>query len=201
MNEGEPTVETVYIADKSLEELESLFACDIKDDDDFYQVLAYNISQVAPDYLPQHIGAYSGSRLRGALFGLGCAPEKDDKLRDLIKSFLHHPDPSVVAEAIDALKNAGNKDLWKDVASLAKHDSPYVRGAVLRYARFALPPEESYPMLINALSVDDPIVVQNALDELGELGKKEVRPQIRPLLKSKDPGIREAAKAALEALR
>jgi HEAT repeats len=194
-------MEQLYIADKSLEELEGLFACDIKDDDDFYQILAYNISQVAPDYLPRHIGAYTGSRLRGALFGLGCSPKKDDKLRDLVESFLHDPDPLIVAEAIDALRNSQNKGPWKDVAPLAQHDSPYVRGAVLRYARFVLPPEGSYPTLIAALSDDDPIVVQNALDELGELGKREARPQIRPFLKSKHSDVREAAKAALEALR
>jgi hypothetical protein len=126
-------MERVFISGKPLSELVSLFGCDIKDDDDFYFVLAYNISITDADYLLMHIDEYDGARLKGAIFGIGFRKKKNNKQRDILLSLLSHLDPLIIAEALDALRRSRHDNLWKRVVQpLLHHKSPYVKGAALR---------------------------------------------------------------------
>jgi HEAT repeat protein len=192
-------MEVVFVADKSLSELECLFACEI-DDDDFYDVIAYNISQVAPDYLLQHMDQYLGPRLRGAVFGLGLSPTRTLAQKERLVSLLGHAEPLIIAEAIAALKNSDRKEYWSVVAPMSRHESPLVRGAVLRYARHALTSHQAYLFLVAGLSDPDPTVRASAIDELGDLGDKEAITHIRPLLRDSDEDVRQAARTAINGL-
>lgn len=192
-------MQSVYVGDKSLRELESLWACDV-DDDDFYDVIAYRISQEALDYLLQHIHTYTGPRLRGAIFGLGLSSNRDQGQRAVLVSFLAHVDPMVVAEAIDALRHSKSNSEWQSVVSLVHHESPFVRGAVLRYASYALPIDQSFPLLISALSDGHYVVRENAIDELAELGDKRAAKVIMPLLGDPVADVQQAATTALNTL-
>ena len=192
-------MEVVFVADKSLSELASLFECEI-DDDDFYDVVAYNISQADPDYLLRHIDRYTGSQLRGAVFGLGLSPTRNRAQETRLVALLGHSDPLVIAETLDALRHADYRDYWSDVSPLIQHESPFVRGAVIRYARHVLVPEQAYSFLIAALGDAHAMVRSSAVDELGDLGAKEAVSHIRLLLRDPDDDVREAARTAINGL-
>ena len=193
-------IDTIFIGDKSLSELASLFACDIQNDDDFYFRLAQNISQTDPEYLPMHLHEYSGLRLRGAVFGIGMSPKKDEKQRELLLSLLSHADPLIVAESIDALRRSGVGSLWPRIEIFLRHKSPYAIGAALRYARFALSHDEAFVILAKALSDSNSVVRQNALDELGDLGDKRALALIKPYCNDPDPDVKRAANTAHETI-
>lgn len=191
-------MQSIFIAAMSLEELGQLFACDIEGDDDFYDVLAYNIVQLDPDYLLDRLPDLKGPRLRGAVFGLGCSPSPGQRLRSALLELLDLDELLVVAEAIDALKTAGYLDLWGRVSALRTSRSEHVRGALLRYARRALSPPSALDVLIEAAEQDSsPIVLQNALDELGELGAQEAVRVVQGFLDHDDEAVRESAAQAL----
>lgn len=192
--------ETLIINGMSLSDLLTLFACDIENDDDFYFRLAQNIALMDFDYLPKHLHEYSGSRLRGAVFGIGLSPEKSEKQQDILLSLLSHSDPLIVTEALDSLRRAGYGAFWPRIEPLLQHKSPYVIGAALRYARFALSPEKALAILTNVLQNPDSIVRQNALDELGDLGDKRALAVIRPYCDDSDPDVKQAANTAYEAI-
>jgi len=121
------------------------------------------------------------------------------ELRDLLKTHLGHTEPLIVAEAIDGLGHLGEKDVLNQVLSLHDHSSPFVRGSVLRYMA-QLWPEQAFQLLIKALSDQHFIVRENALDELGELGRPEAIPHIQPFLTDEHPDVRQAAQTAIENL-
>lgn len=193
-------MQTIFVADKSLTELECLFACDIENDDDFYDVLAYNISQLDPDYFIERVRFYPVPRLRGAVFGLGSSPKRDHRQQATLVSLLTHSDPLIVAEAIDAITRSGHTSSWSTVMPLLGHQSPYVRGAVARFATVALPSDQAFNFLINLLEDKHPIVKQNAIDELSQLGNLRAISYIRPYLDDPDEDVQQAAQTAINVL-
>lgn len=193
-------IETLLISGMSLSELLCLFGCEIQNDDDFYFRLAQNISLTDPDYLPMRLHEYNGARLRGAIFGIGLSPKRDEKQKHILLSLLSHSDSLIIAQAIDALRHAAYEDLWPHIKPFLRHSSRYVIGAALRYARFALPHDESLSILTDALSNSDSIVRQVTLDELGDHGDNRALPFIRPFCDDPDPDVRQAANTAYETI-
>lgn len=193
-------MQTIFVADKTLEELVSLFGCDISDDQDFYDVLAYNIVVADPGYFHERLGLYRGARLQGAVFGLGCSDLRDERQRDALRAFCRHEDPRVVARVIDALKDSERSDEWPGISPLASDASALVRGAVARFAAFALPPSEAFSFLTRILADPDALVRQNAVDELGELGDVQAVDFLRALLRDPDEDVRVAAATAINNL-
>lgn len=189
---------TLYVADKSIDELECLFTCDVQDDD-FYMVIAYNIALTAPGFLQANIRTYSGRRLRGALFGLGFVQGPDDEVAALLVTYLDCDDEFAAAEAIESLGARRYDRIQAQIAQMDKHTSPYVRGAVLRYLRF-IRGSDSFEILVDNLEDDHFIVRQNAIDELAELGDTRAISHIRRLTADTHPDVRRAAAAALEEL-
>ena len=118
------------------------------------------------------------------------------KLSGLLKKYLQHDEPFVIMEAIDGLRHLEDRSVVNQVLTLRDHHSPYVRGSVLRYMA-KLWPEQSYQLLLNALSDQNFIVRESALDELGELGRPEAIPHIQLLLKDEHPDVQQAATTAL----
>ncbi len=121
------------------------------------------------------------------------------ELRDLLKTYLEHTEPLLVADAMDGLGHLGEKDALNQVLSLRDHSSPFVRGSVLRYMA-RLWPEQAFQLLIEALSDQHFIVRENALDELGELGRPEAISHIQPYLTDEHPDVRQATQTAIEVL-
>jgi len=116
-----------------------------------------------------------------------------------LKDMLDKGHPLVIAEAVDGLARLDVNNVTDLVNTLASHESPYVRGSVLRYLRRTLG-KESLPYLIGALKDKDYIVRENAVDEIDELNAGEALPLITEMLKDPHPDVRAAAKTAVEHL-
>lgn len=192
-------METIYIADKSLKELENLFMCNV-DDDDFYDVIAYNIAQKSPEYFFNKIKNYDVVRKRAAIFALGYLLKRDKRLFEILQDFILNDNNSmIISEAINALIHLENKNYWSSIQLLLSHQSPYVRGAVLKYARYAQM-EEAYLLLVSSLTDGHYIVREAAVDELVELGDVKAIEKIISLVEDTHPDVREAAKNAIKEL-
>jgi hypothetical protein len=192
-------MESIFVADKSLQELECLYSCSVNDDD-YYMILAYNIALKSPKWLRDRIHLYEDGRLRGALFGLGMSNDSDSNIDGILESYLGSANDLAIAEAIDALARRKVGRSISTVTLLSKHASPYVRGAVLRYLR-SLQGKSSVRALIAALSDSHSVVRQSAIDELAESGEVESVEYLQPLPKDSNEDVRAAARSAIEQLQ
>lgn len=186
---------TINITGKSLIELLQLFFCNIEDDDDYYDVVSYNIAKNYPGHLEYLLNNLSGNRLRGAICGLGLA---NSNIKH-IAAYLNHEDERVICAAIDAARRLDPIDSWEKVKCFLSHDSPYVRGAAIRFARAALN-INALPFLIHALDDSHEIVRENALDELDGIADKTLKPRIELLLTDHSFAVQKAARALLESI-
>jgi HEAT repeat protein len=185
----------VNIVGCSFEELMAMFLCDLANNDDYYAIIAYHLIK---DYRPQlesMLPLLSPKRQRAALCGIGLvgSPASDE----LVKEYLGHAEPLVVAEALDALR-LGSEE-WERVATFLAHPSPFVRGAALRFARARLG-ENARPLLLAALTEDDEIMKQNALDELEGIADRSHLSLIVPLLQDASAYVRQAAASLIASI-
>jgi HEAT repeat protein len=79
---------------------------------------------------------------------------------------------------------------------LREHPSPYVVGSVLRFLS-RNHPDRARPILLEALGSGEPVVRQNAVDEIDELGYAAALPRLRRLLEDPDEDVRQAARTAV----
>ena len=144
-------------------------------------------------------------QLRAILVAMTCvANELSEEQRELLCSFAHNlliddKRPIIVAEAVDTLTILGCRRVKERIAALGRHSSPYVRGSVLRYFARRYP-QEAVPLLKRALSSKEPIVRQNAVDELDEMNYTPALAKIKRLLKDPDKDVRQAARTAVNHL-
>lgn len=188
--------DAINISGKSFEELLALFLCEVADDDDFYDVLAYNLAKEHRQQIVGMLQSLSSKRLRAAICGLGLAATSDDGADAVISRYLGHSDALVVAAAIDALRRTGSVN-WSTVAPALKHPSAYVRGAALRFAKAKLG-VASVPTLVDNLRDDEAIVRQNALDELTGVATSHEIPHIVLCLNDPSAEVRQAAQTLLD---
>ncbi len=120
-------MQTLFVADKTLGELEALFACDVSDDDDFYDVLAFNLTRIEPRYFLGKLATYSGPRLRGAVFGLGRSSDRGPEQKAALAALLNHSDPLIVTEAIDELAELGDRRAIDAIRRFLKDSDEDVR--------------------------------------------------------------------------
>ena len=138
------------------------------------------------------------------LLGLSFAAEaltaqQQDEVMAALGGLLDDPRPLVVARAIDCHRHLGVTETRSDIRRLLSHPSPYVVGSVLRFmARHH--PDEAIPLLERSLDSPEPIVRENAIDELDELGRVTALPRIKALLNDSDKNVRQAARTAVASL-
>ena len=169
----------------------------------YYAEVAWVITQQGDEggkFLLDEVRDADTARLRGILSAL--AFRKFDRL-DLSGLFLSHLSdrrPIIVMEAIDGLSGQEVREALGKVLPLFNHESPYVRGSVLRYMR-RLYPNESFALLVTALKDPHNIVRDNAIDELDELNNPEALPFLYLLLDDPHPDTRQAAQTAIKNLK
>lgn len=171
-------MDILHISDKSLTELEQLFACNIEDDD-FYDVMAFNIERSKPGYWLEHINSLDPMRQRAATFGLGLSKAPRKQLTQALMALAESQNERIASQAVDSLRRLNVRRAKALVKRLMQHTSPYVRGAAIRFMAFALE-SEAIPVIAPCLHDSDPIVRQNAIDELSELCGDQVIALIPP---------------------
>lgn len=152
-------------------------------------------------FLLQNIPGADPSRLRAILLSFSFLPEEIARermaeLKKILLTCLGSEDPILLAQAVDGLNSLGVSNALERVLALLNHQSPYVVGSVLRYLSQHYP-ERAKPILLESLKSREPIVRQNAIDELDDLACAEAVPHLRPLLQDEDKHVRQAAETAL----
>jgi hypothetical protein len=156
------------------------------------------------DCLLQEVPGADEPRLLAILLALSFVPQGAleqgrGRIRDALVSFIRDPRPLVAANAIDTLRCLNYAEVGQDLLPLLRDKSPYVVGSVLRYLR-RHDPGVAGPILLDALDSPEPIIRQNAIDELDDLNSVEALPRIRRLLNDADDNVRQAAQSAVRNL-
>jgi len=139
-------------------------------------------------------------QLRSILLALSFSPRiNDPRIDNLVEVCLDDSRPIIIADAIRALVYRGKAELVERVMSFQHHSCEYVRGSVLVFMR-ELYPQQSLPLLLDALHDPHYIVRESAVDELDELADVSTIPAIEPLLTDPEADVRQAAKTAIENL-
>jgi HEAT repeat protein len=127
------------------------------------------------------------------------SPNMRKRVCEAARGLISDKRPMVVADAVDLLRSCSFRSVKSQVIKLLTHDSPFVVGSVLRYLS-GLFPKEALPCLFEALRSSDPVVRQNGIDELDELGCTDALPAIRELTKDLNADVRMAADLAVKNL-
>lgn len=189
----------------SLDELISMFRSEAPDKEEeviYYQEVALTIRKIGDegvDFLLTERTNADEARTRALLLALTYPSLDNDDVNNWIAGFLKDTRESIVMDAIDSLSRQKQASRKVNVLQYKNHRSPYIRGAVLRYMR-TLFPEESIPLLKEGVRDSNFIVRDVAADEIGELGKVELKDDLLPLLNDPHPDVREAAQTALDML-
>jgi HEAT repeat protein len=156
------------------------------------------------DFLLASTRAADDLQMRAILLGLSftgeniAAPKKAEVHKAVI-GFLHDARPMIAAGAVEALNHLGCREARAEILTLLKHSSPDVVGSVLRFMAHLFP-KEAVPLLEEALDSPEPLLRENAIDELDELGYTPALPKIKTLLKDRNKDVRQAARAAVKNL-
>ncbi len=156
------------------------------------------------DFLLANAGAADDLQMRAILLGLSFAGEsvpasKQAEIHQAVVGFLQDARPLIVAGAVEALNHLGGKEARAEILALLTHSSPDVVGSVLRFMAHLFP-RDAVPILEEALDSPAPLVRENAIDELDELGYTPALAKIKKLLKDKNKDVRQAARAAVKNL-
>jgi hypothetical protein len=140
-------------------------------------------------------------RLRAVLLGLSLVSAKlsarqRTAVEGTARQLLDDPRAMVVAEAVDTLSSLRCREATTLVTPMLQHTSPYVVGSALRFFAHCAP-EQAVPLLKKALKSKEPIVRQNAVDELDDMNYTPALAKIRRLLKDPDQYVRQAARTAV----
>ena len=185
--------ENIDLEERSFEELMMLFLNDV-DDDEYYYVISHCLVKKYLKQIKYILPLFSKIRLRWLIKSI--SDLNIEEVNELVPQFLKNNDPLVIAESIDAL-SLSKKINWPDIEPFLNHQSPYVRGAALRFAKVKLG-RDAKPLLIEALKDSNPIVRQNGIDEIESMLDHSEINLITPLLQDEDEYVREATKFLLE---
>lgn len=191
----------VSVDDFSFSELKALFECRVRQQD-FYDVIGRQIALRNPSYLLDGLDRFSGIRKRGAIFGLRVVSGTErDKVIDKLVLMLNGDTPApILAETIDALRHMSGESMFNEVMQHRRHESPYVRGAVLRLV-YGLRVERAEEILAGYMQDPHPIVRQEVADGLEELATQRAIELLEVIAKSdQDEVVRQVAIDALETL-
>ncbi len=191
----------VNIVGFSFYDLKALFECSVCDHE-FFDVIGQEIAFKNPRYLLEGLDRFLGARKRGAIFGLSFlsgadAEEAIDKLLLILNG---DATDSILAATIDALGDLSGKSVFNEVMQHRNHESPYVRGAVLRLV-YGSQVERAEEILADYMQDPHPIVRQGVADGLEELATPRAIELLEFIAKSdQDEVVRQVAIDALETL-
>ncbi len=137
-------------------------------------------------------------RARAALLLTRSGPGPHNEALSILQSMAADSDPVVRVSALDALREAAEKEMFDLVlAGLTDlHATPPVRRAAAA-ALVRIDPQQALPALIRALNDDDRSVREALAAALGQIGEAALEPVLVALA---DPAREDAALRALETL-
>lgn len=156
--------------------------------------------QAGFEFLLDAIKKGADTRRRWAVFGLANGSDQNEKVDLLLTQLITDKCPEVLSEVIDGFIAIQDNTRWKVIDGFRNHKSEYVRGAVLRYACYALKKEEAFKILIEGLHDPHFIVIENAIDELDYLGDPKAIESIKTFVNHENLDVREAALTAVSNL-
>lgn len=140
-------------------------------------------------------------RRRAILSALADSARQHALSRTLLLDSLSDSRPLVVADAIDALAQAGDEQSSAAIYQRRDHRSPYVRAAVVRYAGRVFPSAtETSDLVDTALQDAHHVVRSSAIDALADAGDVDRVAGLRSMIDDPHPHVREAAQQAIERL-
>jgi HEAT repeat protein len=144
-------------------------------------------------YLISRAGGADAAHLSATFLALTMpAPIESPEVRSLLESHLLDAAGGVVAYAIDGLAPLGMVGEPARVSNMRQDARPLVRAAILRYEG-QVRGREAVPQLIQGLDDSDPIVRQEAIDQLDELEVTQAVANVRELAADPDPRVQQAA--------
>ncbi|MGA2368750.1 MAG: HEAT repeat domain-containing protein [Dehalococcoidia bacterium] len=127
------------------------------------------------------------------------APFHQELVEDYIEDYYHSEDAKVKASAIFAMGLNCNSRWLDFLIDEMQSKAPEFRYEAAK-ASGEIEDEQAVPYLLNLLNDDDHEVQDAAIMSLGKIGGKEAKQALQRLSKSKEPRIKDAAKAALTEL-
>ena len=127
------------------------------------------------------------------------APFRQELVEDYIEDYYHSEDAKVKASAIFAMGLNCNSRWLDFLIDEMQSKTPEFRYEAAK-ASGEIEDEQAIPYLLNLLNDDDHEVQDAAIMSLGKIGGKEAKQALQKLSKSKEPRIKDAAKAALTEL-
>lgn len=184
----------ICVAGYSFDELRELFECTIQYGD-FYDVLGQEIARTNPSFLLEHLQEFEGSRLRGAVFGLGHVPLsfKARAVAALVTMLGMSSCPYVLNDATASLRHLKAESAYDSVVGLAQHESDIVRASVLEFVH-AIKGEESIAFLEPFTRDPAPFVREAVVDVLMHIGSERAIEMLKEMANSDtDDEVRKEA--------
>ena len=185
----------------SFYELKALFECSVCNQD-FFDVIGQEIAFKNPSYLLEGLDRFLGSRKRGAIFGLSflSGAEREEAIDKLLLILNSDANDLILMDTIDSLRHLSGESVFNEVMQHRRHESPYVRGAVLRLV-YGLRVERAEEFLADYMQDPHPIVRGQVADGLEELATQRAIELLEVIAKSdQDEEVRQVAIDALETL-
>ena len=191
----------LFDSDPASDPLAISIGCDPGCELTWFEELAFHIADYpdGTDLLFHTIGTVDEVRLTAAISALSSSSANSERLRPIVERLLSDPRPMVLAQAVSGARHLQYADLYTVIRPLVGHPDRYVVGAALSYMA-ALFPDEAKPLLIEALSSQDSILIQYGIDELGDAQATDAIPLIRKLLDHPEEYVRQAAETAVRDL-
>lgn len=166
----------------------------------YFEEVAAKLRERNPDRavreLLERYGGADEERAAGILFGISVDPERDQVHIPRLRAALERPEPDVVAEAIDRLRNLNDANSAPQVEVLGGSPAVRIRSAVLRYLAGTNHPD-AVARLRAGLDDLDGNVRANAVEELVDLVGLEAEPWVMPLAEDPDELVRDTVRDAL----
>jgi len=150
-------------------------------------------------FLWDRVGGGDEPHLRALVFALSRHEKDSARVRRWLVGLLAERRGAVLADVIDGLARVHEREVDDNVLRHGQDPSEYVRGAVLRYARNAVP-ERAFALLSAAAADPHFIVRENVADELAALRDPRGRAVLEGLKTDAHPHVRQAATSALAEL-
>lgn len=191
----------LYIADKSFNELSSLFNVEVLDDSEYYVVIAFNLLKYYTDELMQRFDSLNKTQQIAIVSVLGLFDDEDIDFNreNFLLNLLNSDDNDIVFYTILSLVKI-DIDYSEKIEKYLSSDNIMLKNASIQY--FANKKGLLFKeQLKKFLSDDNAFIREIALDELDDLNDDDLIQDALFCLNDEDEHVKKLAKYIIEKLR